>query len=327
MIASDTRLRRTLAYGGLLLVATVFWSFAIGAPQEQSSTEPALYRYLRRPDSRMICYTPSRLDPRMDENHLRHPTSELRKDLAALRPVFDGIILYGYHRYSTGRLVGTAVDLGFRAIILGIWQPRDFGEVAGVADIVRAYHRRVAIGVIVGNEGITFGRYEPDDVRYAAEFLRTLIPSDIPIATSEPWEAYDTEFALRFGDFLAPNIHPVFKRPELGPAEAARWSRQEAFRIARAARKPVLLKETGFPHGGGERFSPRTQRLFWEAYLSQSTYVQLDNRTWLYFGAVFEAFDQPWKAQDSGLAVEAFWGLLSEDRRPYPAFEVCRPPQ
>ena len=297
----------------------------------QAGPEPdnrfPLFAYLTHsPSPTLITYTPSQLDPRQEANQRRLATSSIRADLEALRPDFEGLVLYGYHEACTPRILAVARDLKFRAILLGIWDPKSTAEVDGVADLARQYHKDMALAVLVGNEGITFKRYEPEDLTIAAARLRGKLPKGIPLATGEPLVGYKLAFVRDFGDFLAPNIHPVFDRPKLGAEEAAAWARAEAAALARQAKKPVLLKETGFPHAGGERYTPATQKAFWAAYLKPGLLSRPADtpQSWVFHGVAFDAFDLPWKSQASGLPIEQSWGLLSNGRAPYPALEVWR---
>ena len=132
----------------------------------------------------MMTYTPSELDPRQEANQRKLATSSIRADLAVLRPAFDGLVLYGYHEACTPRILAVAKDLKFRAVILAIWDPKSAAEVDGVAELVRQHEKDFALGVLVGNEGITFKRYEIEDLTIAGNRLRAL-PSSIPISTSE----------------------------------------------------------------------------------------------------------------------------------------------
>lgn len=284
-----------------------------------------LFAYLTGPSpAAMVTYTPSELDPRQEANQGRLKTSSIRADLEVLRPAFDGLILYGYHEACTPRILAVAKDLKFRAILLGIWNPKSAAEVDGVAELARQYEKDFALGVLVGNEGITFGRYEADDLNNAAARLRSKLPKTIPLSTSEPLVGYQKDFIRAFGDFLAPNIHPVFDRSGFGPAEAANWAREEAAKLAKQTRKPLLLKETGFPHGGKDAYTTETQKAFWTAYLKPGMLSRPEGSPdiWQFHGVAFEAFDLPWKSEESGMAIEKSWGFFSPKREPYPAFSV-----
>jgi exo-beta-1,3-glucanase (GH17 family) len=311
----------------LFALATALCTFTTARAQPDADARFPFFAYLTgTPAPTMITYAPSQLDPRQEANQRRLTTSSIRADLEALRPAFDGLILYGYSELTTPRILAVAKTLKYRAVLLGIWDPKSAAEVDGVAELVRLHERDFALGVLVGNEGVTFKRYEPEDVAIAAARLRAKLPENIPISTSEPQAGYDIDFFRKFGDFLAPNIHPVFHQAQLGPAEAATWAREQAANLARQTKKPVLLKETGFPHGGKEAYTPNTQQDFWSAYV-RAGLLSRPNRAggaWVFYGVAFEAFDLPWKSEESKLPVEQYWGLLSAKRAPYPAFGIWR---
>jgi exo-beta-1,3-glucanase (GH17 family) len=312
----------------LCLVAVVV-SFVVPCLLQGGGTEKecALFAYLTgTPSPTLITYTPAQLDPRQEANQRKLATSSIRADLEALRPTFDGLVLYGYHEACTPRILALGRDLKFRAVLLGIWDPKSTAEVDGVAALAHQYHKDMALGVLVGNEGITFKRYEPEDLTIAAARLRHKLPRGIPLGTGEPLVGYKQAFVREFGDFLAPNIHPVFDRPKLGPAEASAWAREEAARLARETKKPVLLKETGFPHAGKPEYTPTSQKAFWAAYVKPGLLVRPPGagRAWVFHGIAFDAFDLPWKSQASGLAIEQYWGLFSNKRAPQAALSVWR---
>ena len=223
---------------------SIFWLAVLLVVGFQSGSgrsgqqNPSLFAYLTaKPSPTMITYTPSELDPRFEANQRKLATSSIRSDLEALRPSFDGLILYGYHEACTPRILAVARTLKYRAILLGIWDPKSTAEVDGVAELVRHFHKDFALGVLVGNEGITFKRYETEDLTIALGRLRSRVPKDVPVSTGEPLVGYESAFVRGFGDLLAPNIHPVFDRAKLGPKEAAAWVREQAARlVSRAAR-------------------------------------------------------------------------------------------
>lgn len=308
---------------GLVALATVLIG-SIRADDEPDVRNP-LFRWLTSsPSPTLVTYTPSQLDPRQPANQGRLQTSSIRADLEALRPAFDGLVLYGYHESCTPRIVAVAHSLGFRGVILGIWDPKSTSEIDGVADLAMQYEAKLPVGILVGNEGLTFKRYEEEDLKIAEARLRGRLVATIPLSTSEPLGGYERTFVREFGDFLMPNIHPVFDREQLGPVEAADWARGEAVRLQKETRKPVILKETGFPHAGKPRYTEGSQRGFWESYLKPGLVIRNGPGQWTFTGVAFEAFDLPWKSEESKLEIEKSWGLMSAARVPYPAFAVWR---
>jgi len=318
----------TFAVLGFCVIPSSGWSAEPDAPFDLRFP---LFAYLTEtPAPAMITYTPSELDPRQPANQGRLKSSSIRADLVALRPHFDGLILYGYHEACTPRIVAIAKELKFRAVILGIWDPKSTAELDGVIELAKLYQHELALGILVGNEGLTFNRYEAEDLLIADKRLRSKLPQRIPLATSEPLVGYKRDVVRTYGDFLAPNIHPVFDRKELGPAEAANWARGEALQLAETTGKPVLLKETGFPHAGAAKYSPESQREFWAEYTKPGLLTHTSKTrdgeppAWVYHGVAFEAFDLPWKSEESKLPIESSWGLLSAKRIPYPALSLWK---
>ncbi len=325
----STRKRRDICPLAIFLSALCALR-SVAADDPAIPSTPPLFRYLASGDASLIAYTPSRLDPRNPANQGQLPTNSIRQDLEALRPHFDGLVLYGYHEACTPRIAALARDLNYRAILFAVWDPRSAAEVDGVVVLTNQFAADLACGVVVGNEGLTFSRYEEDDVRFAADRLRRNLTPAVPVSTSEPLAGYEREFVRGFGDFLAPNIHPVFDRPALSAADAAAWVRSEAARLAIQSGKPVLVKETGFPHAGRHtgtpEYSPSLQRDFWSALLraGKLSTEELPPGVWVFHGVAFEAFDLPWKTDASGLPIERSWGLFNQAREPYPAAGVFK---
>ena len=306
-------------------VAIVICAASARADDPAPADSP-FFRYAHSEGAAMIGYTPSELDPRDPDNQVALPTSSIRADLAALRPAFNGLITYGYHEGCTPRILAVARQLNYRAVMIGIWQPKSAAELDGVARLVAQHKDDFALAVVIGNEGLIFKRYEQDDLQFAHDRLRKALPPEIPLTTTEPLVGYESEFVRGFGDFLAPNIHPVFDAPELDAAKAVAWANDHALRLAKEAGKPVVVKETGFPHAGKEQFTLGSQRDFWSAFVEQPLLTKVDGQqpAWVFRGVAFEAFDLHWKSEASGLAIERSWGLMSRERKPYPAFEVWR---
>lgn len=305
----------------LLLLATLLAPLPAGAGEAQS-----FLAYLQGTRPAMIAYVPAGFDPRLPPSGSAWPAERLRADLAALRPGFDGLVLYEFRPDLTPGILEQAATLDYRAVLLGIWDPRSEVEIAGTAELVRRWSDRLALAVIIGNEGINDNRYDIADLTYARDRLRVLVgPSGatLPVSTSEPAGDYGWQPLLAFGDFLAPNIHPAIDQAALAPEAAVAWAHGRAGAIARAAGRPVLVKETGVPNGGGAGFSAERQRAFWAAWLATGRLTPIDPpRVFISFAAAFEAFDAPWKAEQLRDPMEGHWGLMNAERQPYPAFEV-----
>ena len=313
---------------GTILVASTLPNETVA--QHKADHSYPFFSYLTSKDqpAKLICYTPSELDPRVEANQGRLLTSSIRADLTALRPAFDGLVLYGYHEACTPRIVALARELGYRGILLAIWNPKSAAEIDGVAALARQYDGVLNMGVLIGNEGITFKRYELEDLDIAEKRIRKLLPKNVPVSTSEPLHGYTNETILKFGDFLCPNIHPVFDRKDLNAEQAAVWTRGEAEKIAKKAGRPVLVKETGFPHAGKPEYTPTSQSEFWHHYTQPGRMTRVTaaagGEPWTFHGIAFEAFDLPWKSVESKLEIEKSWGLLGTDRKPHAALRVWK---
>jgi exo-beta-1,3-glucanase (GH17 family) len=271
-----------------------------------------------------VAFNPSGFDPRTPPAGA-YPAAELRADLAALRPAFDGLVLYGFNAALTPGILEQGAALGYRAVLLGIWDPKSDAEVAGVAELVRRYRDQLALAVCIGNEGINDNRYTIEDAERAGDRLRALVGADVavPVTTSEPAGDYGWPPLRGFGDFLAPNIHPAIDQEALSPTSAVAWVRGRAEAIAQLSGKPVLVKESGVPNGGGAPHSLERQRGFWAEWLARGRLMPT-NQTgpFVSFAGAFEAFDAPWKAVQLENPSEGHWGLMTADRQPYPAFQA-----
>ena len=309
---------------GLLRPLAVLFALLASSGDARSEDGAAFMAYVRGETPALVAYVPAEFNP---DQPLAgpFPVERLRADLAALRAAFDGLILYDYREELTPHILEQAAALGYRAVLLGIWQPRSETEVRGTAELVRLWRDRLALAVCIGNEGINENRYAMDDLERARNRLQELTRpgGPVPTTTTEPSGDYGWPPLQAFGDFLAPNIHPAIDQERLGPDAAVGWVRARAEAIARIAGKPVLVKETGFPNGGGEGQTPERQRMFWAAWLARGRLAPVARPAgFVSYAAAFEAFDAPWKAVKLASPIEGRWGLMSVDRVPHPAFGV-----
>ncbi|MCO6412680.1 MAG: DUF4038 domain-containing protein [Thiogranum sp.] len=304
-----------------IIVLTLLAGVAQSADQPRSA---AVERISAAVESvRFVAYTPTDLRIVAGEV-LPASAQQIRKDLSILRKDFQGLVMYSGNN-GLEEVPAIARELGFEALILGIWDIASEDEIANVIRLARAYPGLI-VGVSVGNEVLLAERHEWAALREAIQRLRAALPQ-VAITTSEPFYFYlneDPPDFLSVQDFLLPSVHPLFETwfPEATTEIAVDFVVQVAERLTAKTDKPVLIKETGLPSGPPERgFTPARQSEFW---------VELSQRLPPAAGLVyFEAFDHAWKVENAEAEFgvrpeEAFWGLYEENGEPKPALKALR---
>jgi exo-beta-1,3-glucanase (GH17 family) len=243
---------------------------------------------------RLVAYAPRGYDPASTR-----PASAraLRADAESLAAVgFTAVTTYG----SSRALVPVCRFFkrrGFKTVLVGVWDPRDRAELRRAIRL-----KRCADGYVVGNEGLTFGRYSRDELAAAIERVRRA--TGRPVTTRETLKAYaDYPSLLRLGDWIFPTIHPWYAE-QRGSQEACGWTIFAYHDLAERAPagRPTVIAETGLPTEGAPSASEHYQRAF---------FLCVESRQVAF--AHFEAFDQPWKRDD---AVAPHWGLFRADGTP-----------
>jgi exo-beta-1,3-glucanase (GH17 family) len=243
---------------------------------------------------RLVAYAPRGFDPASP----RRPSARaLRADAESLAAVgFTAVTTYGSSRVLAP-VCRFFKRRGFRTVLVGVWDPRDRDEVRRAIRL-----QRCADGYVVGNEGLTFGRYSKAELSAAIERVRRA--TGRPVTTRETLTAYaDDVGLLEVGDWVFPTIHPWYAEKR-APQDACGWT-IFAYRdlAARApAGVPTVVAETGLPTDGTPPASEHYQRAFFLCVESRQVPF-----------AYFEAFDQPWKRDD---AVAPHWGLFRADGTP-----------
>jgi exo-beta-1,3-glucanase (GH17 family) len=238
-----------------------------------------------------IAFSPTNQDP---DKGIAPSDASLREDLRTVRAAgFDGLVTYG----SENRVYRFAPEIGFKAMIMGVWDPASESELsiaedAGKSDFV--------VGFAVGNEGL-HKRYELNELTGALDRLRR--STGKPATTTEESPDYSREPALaNLGDWVFPNVHPYFQH-KTDPVEAVNWTVQTFERFAElASGRVIVFKEVGLPTDGDKNVDEQ----------KQADYYRLLQRTSVRF-VYFESFNQPWKIW---LPVEPYWGIFRSDRSP-----------
>lgn len=271
---------------------------------------PALFQ-----QTRFISYTPRSFSV-AGERVVAATESGIRADLKLLRPYFNGLITYSSIN-GVEAVPAIAHELGYRAVVMGIWDPRSEVEIQNVMQAARRYPSLVA-AVVVGNEGLYTRRYRAEDVRQTVQRIKREFPA-LAATTSEPFFLYfKKEYAGFFSslDLLMPNIHPIFE-PWFKPGDPVAGVNMVLNLVGQfqgTYRLGLLIKETGVPSGpatGQDGYTPDRQAWFWSDLIARFPAAP-DLAL-----ACFEAFDAPWKPATIGNefpgdhATEAFWGFFT----------------
>jgi exo-beta-1,3-glucanase (GH17 family) len=270
-------------------------------------------------------YTPRAFSPSDSGAPAPIPASAIAQDINLLRDTFDGLITYSTSG-GMESLPALAAVRGYRALILGVWNPSNVTELNNAIELAGRYPKLV-VGICIGNEGLFSKRYTQSTLQEALEQARRRIPN-LPLGTSEPfaWLLNLAPGLLTRLDFLLPNIHPLTETWFAKAPEEAAW--QFVINVANMLKrhgKPIVIKETGLPSAPiTSKLTPERQARFWRELLQQlppSRDLTI---------AAFEAFDAPWKPAEIArhYAIvppgEDSWGFFTASGAPKPVVDVWR---
>jgi len=316
----------------LLLVLVLLFSASPGFAAEGCEPRPKAAPALSNlqdvmATGRFIAYQPTEL--KVYDGHLTGADeASIKADLKTLRPWFDALITYGALA-GAERVPDVAASLGFRAVIIGVWDPFNAEEMANALAAAKR-HPELVVGLSLGNEVILGKRGSWADLEAELKKTRAKAPS-LPLTLSEPFAEYldqpEARPALAETDFMLVNIHPIFEK-WFATAQASNWASfvvNVSERLQAAYCHPVLIKETGVPTGPvSAGFDEAKQAAFYRELEKQLPPAR--NRAFAYF----TAFDAPWRVHDYSPVAgthpeEAHWGLFTEDRRPKPVMKTLPP--
>jgi exo-beta-1,3-glucanase (GH17 family) len=249
-----------------------------------------------------VAFSPTHYDP---TKGIFPSEDDLRLDLRALHGAgFRGLVTYGSES-PLREIPRLAREEGFQGVIMGVWSPASADELSSAKAAV-AY----VDGYNVGNEGLSFGRYNLDTLKVAMEDLRNATGK--PIATTEVIDSYFGNAQIReLGDWTFANAHPYWNGVK-DPQRAVEWTQQkynDLVGLYTGGHRTVVFKEVGLPTAGDAAVSEEGQAKYYGALRGAGvTYVR------------FEAFDQPWKNDQP---VEPYWGLFHSDRSSKPAANLA----
>ena len=213
--------------------------------------------------------------------------AQLRVDLTFLYAQgFRGLVTYDV----AGQLANApkmAKAIGFQKVIAGVYNPalgvrQQVAKVAGYAD-----------GVVIGNEGVSTGRYTYAQLAgWVGQVKADPRFSKLQVTTSEPWILYLNQGQpwqypklLTLGDFAFPNFQPYFDPNPLwhaNPVRAAKLVHDNWVLWFAKAAHPVVIKESWWPSSLG---NPKN-----EAASASACFASPSNQA-AYFSALYSYSD------------------------------------
>ncbi len=239
-------------------------------------------------------------NPNPDKGFYR-PTAEIvYKDLVALKKAkFTGLVTYGSPGIMGKEFLTIAQSLGYRGVIMGIWDPNNAAELKNAKN---ASSLPIVMGYSIGNEG-----FERERSRYTVSNLCSAI-NDLrsgtgkPVTTSEDIDDYYIHpELLSVGDWIFPIVHPYWHFAKY-PVAAVQWEQDQYRNLVEQTDRFVLFKEVGLPTAGAYGLSETSHDRYYRG-------LARTNVRFVYF----EGFDQPSKTTSS---VEPYWGIFHSTRKP-----------
>jgi exo-beta-1,3-glucanase (GH17 family) len=275
---------------------------------------------------RFVAYEPTALTV-VDGRFTAADPASVRADLSVLRRQFDGLITYDAI-HGAENVAPIAAELGFRALIIGVWDPTHPDEISAALEAARRFPTLV-VGLSLGNERVFARTMDAATLAALVRSLRGRLPG-LPLSSTEPFhilEQPDSAALLHELDFVLVNVHPVFQSwfHAASAATAAQFVVNVLKQLAPLGCGPLIVKETGVPtEPASAGFSETRQALFYQAL--RARLPPTTAQTFAYFAA----FDEPWRAHDASPVPgshpeEAHWGLFDAQRVPKAAARALPP--
>ncbi len=264
---------------------------------------------------RGIAYNPSHVFTQRENMNIA--PERIARDLAQLSKITSHIRTYTVDN-GMDKVPDIARHYGM-TVSMGIWISADLDkneEQLALGIKTALANRRSVDRVIVGNETQTFGSVSPDQLNDYIRRVREALPARIKVTTAEPWSTWMmTPEIGQNVDLIFVHLLPYWENVDIRGALKS----SEGFynRVqAEFPDKQIVVGEAGWPSEGRTRgraeASPANEGYFLRAFVQFAM-----EKGWDYY--LFEAFDQPWKDANEGVAGR-YWGLFDASGNPKFAF-------
>jgi cellulose synthase/poly-beta-1,6-N-acetylglucosamine synthase-like glycosyltransferase/exo-beta-1,3-glucanase (GH17 family) len=299
------KLRITIALAMVVGASALFWTsrdYAVVAPEWDGQV-------------RGIAYNPSHVFSQ--RQNLAVTTERINLDLAQLSKLTNHIRTYTVDG-GMDKVPEIARHHGM-TVSMGIWISADMeknDQQIALAIRTALANRRTIDRVIVGNETQTFGYVSPDQLNTYIRRVRAALPARIKVTTAEPWSTWMlTPEIGQYADVIFVHLLPYWENVDI------RGSLKSSERFynhvqAEFPDKQIVVGEAGWPSEGRTRGRAEASQAN-EGYFLRAFVQFAMEKGWDYY--LFEAFDQPWKDANEGVAGR-YWGLFDASGNPKFAF-------
>lgn len=264
---------------------------------------------------RGIAYNPSHVFSQRENMNIA--PERIARDLAQLSKITSHIRTYTVDG-GMDKVPDIARHYGM-TVSMGIWISADLDkneEQIALGIKTALANRRTIDRVIVGNETQTFGSVSPDQLNDYIRRVRAALPARIKVTTAEPWSTWMmTPEIGQYVDVIFVHLLPYWENVDI---RAALGSSERFYNLVQAQfpDKQIIVGEAGWPSEGRTRVraeaSPANEGYFLRAFIQFA-----QEKGWDYY--LFEAYDQPWKDANEGVAGR-YWGMFDAGGRPKFAF-------
>src|SRR6201994_3208831 len=204
-------------------------------------------------------------------------------------------------------------------VSLGIWISPDLEQNEKSIELgirTALANRRTVDRVIVGNETQLEGYVSSDQLNAYVRRVRAALPNRIKVTTAEPWSTWMlTPEIGQYVDVIFVHLLPYWENVDI---RGSLKSTEGFYNHIQAEfpDKQIVVGEAGWPSEGRTRGGAEAS-VANQGYFLRNFVQFAQEKGWDYY--LFEAYDQPWKAQGEQ-GVGAYWGMFDASSRPKLAF-------
>lgn len=262
-------------------------------------------------------------------------TFDYLKDFKEMSIVTSTVKVYAVSDCGALGNMGPALEQSGFTAFLGIW-PTDEGHYAAEKAALWAYLPRLSVnsirGITVGSETLYRKEMTAEELGYKINEIKALLRgiedkdgkswSCVPVGTVDSWNVIvdgGSAAVIRAADLMMVNAFSYWQGQSMGNStysffDDVMQALQTIQGIKGRNEFPFWVGETGWATAGGD-FGESVPSIEKAASFWQNAVCGI--RGWGINTIVFEAYDESWKPNTSGIeGVERHWGVLNDDGSP-----------